>query len=56
MNTVIEMLVDMVMPKYSPLAGMIKDASSGAVLIMALTSAFIGLVIFVPKVLLYFGL
>ncbi len=56
MNTVVEMLVDMVMPKYSPLAGMIKDASSGAVLLMAFTSAFIGLVIFVPKVLLYLGL
>ena len=56
MNTVIEMVVDMVMPKYSPLAGMIKDASSGAVLIMAVTSALIGLVIFIPKIIMYLGL
>lgn len=55
MNTVIEMVVDMVMPKYSPLAGMIKDASSGAVLLMAVTSALIGLVIFIPKIIVYFG-
>ena len=55
MNTVIEMVVDMVMPKYSPLAGMIKDASSGAVLLMAVTSALIGLVIFIPKIIIYFG-
>ena len=55
-NTIIEMFVDMVMPRYSPLAGMIKDASSGAVLIMAITSAIIGLVIFTPKLLVYLGL
>lgn len=56
MNTVIEMVVDMVMPKYSPLAGMIKDASSGAVLLMAITSALVGLVIFIPRLFIYLGL
>ena len=53
-NTVVEMIVDMVEPREDPLAGMIKDASSGAVLVIALTSAVIGLIIFVPKLYMLF--
>lgn len=53
-NTVVEMIVDMVEPHEDPLAGMIKDASSGAVLVIAITSAVIGLIIFIPKLYMLF--
>ena len=53
-NTVVEMIVDMVEPHEDPLAGMIKDASSGAVLVIAVTSAVIGLIIFIPKLYMLF--
>ena len=53
-NTVVEMIVDMVEPHEDPLAGMIKDASSGAVLVIAVTSAVVGLIIFIPKLYMLF--
>ena len=55
MNTVIEIVVDMVEPRENPLAKIAKDAASGAVLFMAATAAVIGLIIFLPKVLLFIG-
>lgn len=55
-NTVVEVVVDLVEPKYDPLAKIAKDTSSGAVLVMALTSAIIGLIILLPKALMYIGL
>ncbi len=49
-NTAIENLVDLVSPKIDPLAGKVKDLAAGAVLVVAIVAAIIGLIIFVPKV------
>jgi diacylglycerol kinase len=51
MNTAIENVVDLASPEQHPLAGKAKDIAAGAVLICAIISVFIGLLIFVPKVL-----
>ena len=53
-NTAIELLVDLVSPEYNEKAGRIKDMCAAAVLITAITALVIGLVIFVPKIILYF--
>lgn len=52
-NTAIETVVDMVMPYKNEKAKLAKDISAGAVLVMAIGSAIIGLIIFVPKILMY---
>lgn len=49
-NTAIEELSDAVSPQYDERIKRVKDFSAGAVLIMAITAAIIGLVIFIPKV------
>ncbi len=53
LNTAIEYTIDLVSPGYHELAGKIKDISAAAVLIAALTSALIGLIIFIPKIFAY---
>jgi diacylglycerol kinase (ATP) len=53
-NTMIETLTDMVSPGYSAKAGHIKDMSAGAVVIAAAFALIVGLVIFLPKLLLLF--
>lgn len=50
-NSAIEVLTDIVSPESNPRAGLVKDMAAGAVLIAAITSAIIGLIIFVPKLL-----
>lgn len=50
-NTAIETIVDMVSPEKNDLAKKAKDVSAGAVLILAIGSAIIGLMIFIPKVM-----
>ena len=52
-NTAIESIVDLVSPTRQELAGKAKDIAAGAVLISALVSAIVGLIIFVPKVLVF---
>lgn len=52
-NSAIERLVDMVSPEIKPIAGNIKDMAAGAVLICAITSAIIGLIIFIPYIINY---
>jgi diacylglycerol kinase len=54
MNTAIEYLTDLVSPDYHPLAGKAKDVAAAAVLIIAIGAVFVGLLIFVPKILLLF--
>jgi diacylglycerol kinase len=49
-NTLIELLVDLVSPGYHPLAKRVKDVSAGAVLVMAIGSAAVGLAILGPHV------
>ena len=53
-NTVVEVIVDMVEP--NSLAKIAKDTASGAVLVMAITSAIIGFIIFLPKLLIFIGI
>lgn len=50
MNTAIESLSDLVMPSIHPKVKLIKDLSAGAVLVLALTSAIVGIMIFLPKI------
>ena len=50
-NTSIETIVDMVMPEKNEKAKIAKDVSAGAVLVVAILAAIIGLVIFVPRIL-----
>ncbi len=54
-NTAIEKVVDLASPEIHPLAKAAKDISSSGVLIMAIMSAIIGLIIFVPKIILLVG-
>ena len=51
MNTAIEAVVDLVTRERHPLAGKAKDAAAGAVLILAIISAIIGSIIFIPKLI-----
>lgn len=50
-NTAIEYVVDLASPSVHPLAKLAKDTASAGVLMMAIISAMIGLIIFVPKVI-----
>jgi diacylglycerol kinase (ATP) len=53
-NTAIEFLVDLASPEYNKKAGLVKDMSAGAVLITAAGALAIGLIIFLPKLLVLF--
>jgi diacylglycerol kinase (ATP) len=48
-NTALEYLTDLVSPEYHPLAGKVKDAAAGAVLVATIGAAVVGTVIFLPK-------
>ena len=50
-NTTIEILVDMYTKEYDEKAKIVKDTAAGTVLILAITSAIIGLIIFIPKII-----
>ena len=54
-NTAIEYVVDLASPNIHPLAKAAKDTASAAVLVMAILSAIIGCVIFVPKLVEFVG-
>lgn len=49
-NTAIEATVDLITVEENSLAKVAKDASAGAVFVLAILSAFIGIIIFLPKV------
>ncbi len=51
-NTAIETVVNMISLEKSPQAKLAKDISAGAVLCVAIASFVIGLMIFVPKIIL----
>ena len=53
-NTSIENTVDLITVEKNPKAKIAKDTAAGAVLIAAMTSAIIGLMIFIPKIILLF--
>ena len=52
-NTAVEAVVDLVTTERHPLAKTAKDTAAGAVLIAAIMAAIVGLLIFVPKGLLF---
>jgi len=54
-NTAVEHLTDLASPNYHPLAGKAKDVAAGAVLLAAIGAAIVGLFIFLPYVITYFG-
>ncbi len=54
-NTSLEYLTDLVSPDYHPLAGKVKDVAAGGVLITAIGAAFIGILVFLPKILTFLG-
>ena len=52
-NTAVEAVVDLVTEERHPLAKIAKDTAAGAVLIAAIMAAIVGLIIFVPKGLVF---
>ena len=50
LNSAIETVVDIAMPDIDPKAKFAKDVAAGAVLVFAISSAVIGLIIFIPKI------
>lgn len=54
-NTAIEYVVDLASPEIHPLAKAAKDTASAGVLMMAIISAIIGCVIFIPKIVDFIG-
>ena len=52
-NTAIEIDIDLTSPGYHPFARDAKDVAAGAVLLSIFVSIIIGLIIFLPKILLY---
>ena len=55
-NTAVEATVDLFTEERKPLAEKAKDAAAGAVLIVAIFAAVIGILIFIPKLLDVAGL
>ncbi len=51
MNTAIEATIDLITEDYHPLAKVAKDTSAACVLVMAIAAAFVGIIIFLPKIL-----
>ncbi|MET3682447.1 diacylglycerol kinase [Alkalibacillus flavidus] len=49
-NSVIEMITDVLFPDYDSIAKRIKDISAAAVLTSSITAMLIGIIIFVPKI------
>ncbi len=54
-NTAIEYVVDLASPQIHPLAKAAKDTASAGVLMMAIISAIIGLIIFIPHIIEFLG-
>jgi diacylglycerol kinase (ATP) len=55
LNTALEFLCDVASPEFHPLVEKAKDVAAGAVLISALGAALVGLLIFVPRLMLAFS-
>lgn len=51
-NTAIEKLCDHLHPTEHAAIGLVKDISAGAVLVVAIVAAIVGLIIFIPKLML----
>lgn len=51
-NTAIETVVDMISPEKNPKAKLVKDIAAAAVLALAIGAAVVGMIIFIPKLML----
>lgn len=54
-NTALENIVDMITQDVNPYAKKAKDMASSGVLAMAMISAIVGLIIFIPKIICLIG-
>lgn len=54
-NSSIEALADLVSPGYNEAIKRTKDLAAGAVLILAIVAAVVGLIVFVPKFIIFVG-
>lgn len=54
-NTAFEMIIDMVTEEYRVIAEHIKDIAAGAVLVSSLIALIVGLIIFIPYIVLFFS-
>ena len=54
-NSAIERLSDVVQPEWDDRIRDVKDISAGAVLICAITAAIIGIIVFLPKLIMLFS-
>lgn len=52
LNSALEKLCDLVEPNYHPTIKVIKDVSAAAVVLAAIISVVIGVIIFLPKIML----
>ncbi len=50
-NTAIEATVDLITLEYKPLAKIAKDCGSAATFVFSMMAAFIGFIIFIPKIM-----
>ena len=50
LNTAIEKIADYVQPEFDKKIGFIKDISAGAVMLVSMAAAIIGLIIYIPKI------
>lgn len=55
-NTALEYLTDLVSPEYHLLAGKTKDVAAAGVLLTAFGALIIGIIIYLPKMLIYLDL
>lgn len=55
MNTAVELVVDLISPDYSRLAGLAKDVSAAAVLVTAITTAIVNVWVLLPPLLQLIG-
>ncbi|WP_350285639.1 diacylglycerol kinase family protein [uncultured Croceitalea sp.] len=49
LNTAVEKMADFIHPDYHEKIGFIKDISAGAVMVVSIMAAIVGLLIYVPK-------
>ena len=54
-NSAMERLSDVVQPEWDERIRNVKDISAGAVLICAITAAIIGIIVFLPKLIMLFS-
>ena len=55
LNTAVETIVDLVSPEYHPLAGRAKDIAAGAVWLLCVAVAVVGVIVFVRAALMRMG-